>query len=132
MGEARHPGPPRQPPRQTTEDEEEHLFGDGETPAELFRDPIDFVPRVDTEAILDDLFLMHDPEDVTQGTSDVDATPLGVSIPPDVEMLSPMEGDVLGVGDHESHSKPYGRGNGKHTDIFVGRFWFLFVLQRTY
>ena len=65
MGEARYPGPPRQRPRETTEEEEDHLFGDGGTLAELFSDPIDFVPRVDTEAILDDLFLMHNPDVLT-------------------------------------------------------------------
>ena len=108
-------------PRPITAEEEEDLFGSDDETGGIVDNLAPPVPLVDVDAILDDVFLMHDPEAMTQGTSDVDATPLGVLIPPDVEMLSPMEVDVPVVVDHESDSKPYGRGDGKHTDIFVGR-----------
>ena len=113
MGEARHPGPPRP----ITDEEEEEMFGDGETPGE----------GITADEVVNDLFLMAEPTDgnfveldETQKSDGNDTTVVEIHVGPEVEFMSPMEVDVLVDGDHELHSKPYGRGGGKHTDIFVG------------
>ena len=124
MGEARHLGPPRRRLRQTTEEDEDHLFGDGRTPGDLSDD------RIETDAVVDDLFLMAEPsggvdvvelnDDRTQ-KSEGRETNLGeLHVGLEMEFVSLMEvgvpaGVFRGCDDDDIHSKPYGRRDGKYT-----------------